>query len=173
MRTKILTKGAVLAVAVMAGLTSHAVAQGLYKYTTPDGKTVYTDTPPRDGTRASEVKIDKLANSAMPAAHQAEIDRMRSDFRKNRAAESALPKGVLFFTAVWCAVCKNAKQHLLEKRVAFSEVDIDTPSGRATYAQLDGAKGVPVLLSNGRWIAGFSPRSYDSFLFPPEPAKKK
>ena len=46
-------------------------------------------------------------------------------------------------------------------RIAYRELDVDTPTGKAAFAQL-GARGVPVLLTNGQRVSGFSTQSYDA-----------
>ena len=82
------------------------------------------------------------------------------------APPAAAPRGdVVLYMATWCGYCKAAKSYLAGKGIAYRELDIDTPSGKAAFKQL-GARGVPVLLTNGQKIAGFTPQAYDAVFMP-------
>ncbi|MBI4998243.1 MAG: glutaredoxin family protein, partial [Rhodocyclales bacterium] len=61
----------------------------------------------------------------------------------------------------WCGYCTQAKAWLASKRIAYREIDIDTPDGLASFAQAGGGKGVPLLVANGRRVQGYSPAAYD------------
>lgn len=63
--------------------------------------------------------------------------------------------------ATWCGYCKAAKAYLAQKGIAYRELDVDTPVGKAAFAQI-GGRGVPVLLTNGQRLSGFSAQSYDA-----------
>jgi glutaredoxin len=82
----------------------------------------------------------------------------------NAPASSAASSEVVLFSAVWCAYCKQAKDYLASKAVAYREVDIDTKDGMVAFAQAGGQKSVPLLLANGRRVLGFSAAGYDAAL---------
>ena len=71
----------------------------------------------------------------------------------------------MLYSATWCGYCRKAKAYLAAKGVSYQEIDIDTPGGRAAFAQAGGGKGVPLLISkSGQRAQGFSPAGYDALL---------
>jgi len=87
------------------------------------------------------------------------------DLTKIGSAAMAAPAAsteVVLFATVWCGYCKKARAYLGAKRVQFREVNIETKSGAAAYAQAGGQRGVPLLLAKGHRVAGYSVPAYDS-----------
>ncbi len=150
----------VLLLSCMAGLAAApAAAQTLYKSIGPDGAVVYSDRPPPGGRVEKTMKFDNLPASALPAATTAHLEQQLKNLRASSAA--AAPAGdVVLYSAQWCGYCKKAKAWLAENRVAYREVDIDTPDGMASFAQAGGGKGVPLLLAGGERVQGFSTGAY-------------
>lgn len=144
---------------VVATLTGAAHAQTLYKSVDPNGKVVYSDQPPVPGTGHKAVKFDAppvsvVPGNPLPPATPGQTPAV--------AAAAVQPRGeVTLYMATWCGYCKAAKAYLGGKGIAYREFDIDTPTGKAAFAQL-GARGVPVLLTNGQRLSGFSTQSYDA-----------
>lgn len=52
-------------------------------------------------------------------------------------------KGVVVYSAPWCAGCKTLKAALSGASIEFAEVDIDTPEGMTKAKEL-GIKNIPV-----------------------------
>lgn len=63
---------------------------------------------------------------------------------------------VIIFTTPTCSFCRAAKQYFNEKRVRYTEVDVERDQ-RATQDMMrrTGQMGVPVILINNRPIVGF------------------
>ncbi len=140
----------------LATITLTAGAQTLYKSVGADGRVVYSDQPPVGGGAAKTMKLENLPVSVVPGAS------VTPQAASTSTPLTAEPRGdVVLYTATWCGYCKAAKAYLGGKGIAYRELDIDTPSGKTAFRQL-GARGVPVLLTNGQKIAGFTPQAYDA-----------
>jgi hypothetical protein len=80
---------AMLAAALaLAALIQPALGQTLYKYTGPDGRTVYSDKPPPEGIKAQKTTIDtsKRGVVAPSAREKSALKQMETD-RKARELE--------------------------------------------------------------------------------------
>ena len=51
---------------------------------------------------------------------------------------------------------------LIAELDAYQDVDIDSKSGMAAFAQVGGGRGIPLLLADGQRVQGFSPAAYDA-----------
>lgn len=143
-------------------LAATADAQTVYKSVGPDGKVVYSDSPPVDAKKASKLKFDRLPSSPLPSPVRAAVDQPRP------SASAAVPAttAVVLYSASWCGYCKAAKAYLGARGIAYREIDVDTESGQAAYAQAGGGNGIPLLVTGGQRVQGFSQAAYDA-LFPP------
>ena len=144
-----------LLICVFAASTLNA--QTVYRSIGPDGKVVYSDRPPSEGQVTKTMKFQNLPSSALPAATLSYVEQLRL----KQAAPGAI-QGTILYSAAWCGYCKQAKSYLARKGIRYEERDIDTPSGRASYAQAGGRRGVPLLLAKGQRVEGFSSEAYDS-----------
>lgn len=145
---------------IAAALTGTAHAQTLYKSVDARGKVVYSDQPPTSGAVQKTLKLESLPVSVVPGNPLPPATPGQAATGTQTAA--AQPRGeVTLYMATWCGYCKAAKAYLGGKGIAYREFDVDTPTGKAAFAQL-GARGVPVLLTNGQRVAGFSTQSYDA-----------
>lgn len=143
-----------------AALTGAVHAQTLYKSVDPSGKVVYSDQPPASGAVQKTLKLESLPVSVVPGNPLPPASPGQA--AAGAPAAPAQPRGeVTLYMATWCGYCKAAKAYLGGKGIAYREFDVDTPTGKAAFAQL-GARGVPVLLTNGQRVAGFSTQSYDA-----------
>lgn len=69
---------------------------------------------------------------------------------------------VVLYAAQWCGYCAKARSYLAEKGIAYREIDIDDDAGRAAYERAgDGGRGIPLLVTGGRQVRGFSTATYD------------
>ncbi|MDP4076095.1 glutaredoxin domain-containing protein [Acidovorax sp. A1169] len=144
---------------IAAALTGTAHAQTLYKSVDASGKVVYSDQPPASGAVQKTLKLESLPVSVVPGNPLPPTTPGQAPVEAQKAAQ---PRGeVTLYMATWCGYCKAAKAYLGGKGIAYREFDVDTPTGKAAFAQL-GARGVPVLLTNGQRVAGFSTQSYDA-----------
>ena len=144
---------------IAAALTGTAHAQTLYKSVDASGKVVYSDQPPASGAVQKTLKLESLPVSVVPGNPLPPATPGQAPVEAQKAAQ---PRGeVTLYMATWCGYCKAAEAYLGGKGIAYREFDVDTPTGKAAFAQL-GARGVPVLLTNGQRVAGFSTQSYDA-----------
>ena len=139
-------------------MASVSGAGTLYKSIGPDGKVVYADKPPSEGRLDKTIKYEYLPSSQLPAATLAQIEQLK---RTKEPAPPSFAGTVMLYTARWCGYCKNARAYLLENKIPFREVDIDTEGGRAAFALVGGGGGIPLLLANGRRAQGYRPDAYD------------
>lgn len=142
-------------------IASFVGAQTVYKSIGPDGKVVYSDSPPVDAKNARKMKFDNLPASPLPAPARASVDQLK------RSPSTAVPMttAVVLYSASWCGYCKAAKSWLGSRGIAYREIDVDTESGQAAYAQAGGGNGIPLLVAGGQRVQGFSAAAYDA-LFP-------
>jgi glutaredoxin len=144
-----------LAFALSAATTT--IAQTVYKSVGPDGVTVYSDHPPANGKIEKTFTFAELPSSPVPP------DPLKAE--TTRASPSAGPRpdaDVVLYAASWCGYCKRAKAYLAKRQIPYREIDIESSQGKAWFAQLGGS-GVPLLLSHGRSMRGFSAEGYDAF----------
>jgi glutaredoxin len=151
--------------AALAMVSGPALGATLYKSVGPDGRVVYSDQPPAEGTVQKTLNFAAQPSSPLPEA----VLRYREGLEKGvqkRLEEAARGRAGMpqLFTAPWCGYCRHAKAHLAEKGVGFEELDVETPQGQRAYATLGGGSGIPVLAWKGERLQGYSRASYDEFL---------
>lgn len=141
--------------------TPGAQAQTLYKSVGPDGKTVYSDRPPSEGRVEKTLQFDNLPSSPVRPLAGSVAKPVAKTPRPPEKRKSTEP---VLYSASWCGYCKLAKAWLGENRIAYQEVDIDTPDGRAAYNDAGAGTGVPVLMTGDQYVKGFSPAAYEALL---------
>lgn len=110
--------------------------QEIYKSVMPDGRIVYSYTPPSGS---------KILKSITPDTTQPNVD---SD-------------PVVLYSATWCGYCKQAKSYLDVHGIPYTDIDIDTREGMAALVNAEGGKNVPFLTRGDKHIKGFSTAGYD------------
>lgn len=71
-----------------------------------------------------------------------------------RALVGAEP--VVLLSASWCGYCRNLRSDLVEWKVAFRELDVETNvAGESAYRLLNG-RSIPLLLVNEKVQRGYS-----------------
>ena len=101
---------------VLIGLAAFGLpAAAQFKWTGPDGKVIYSDSPPPPGVTASTL--------AGPAA-------AKSDGKQNLAglAPIAAKYPVVLYTTSDCSPCQQARSYLTARGIPFSEKTIKTPA---------------------------------------------
>jgi glutaredoxin len=144
-----------------AWATTAPIAQTLYKSVGPDGKIVYGDRPPAEGRNEKTMKFESLPSSALPASASSYVEQLR----RLQAASPVVtpPSGVVLYSAAWCGYCRGAKAYLASKGIAYQDIDVETKSGMAAFAQAGGRGSIPLLVAGGQRAQGFTPAAYDVF----------
>ena len=64
---------------------------------------------------------------------------------------------VTIYTTAYCGFCSRAKQLLMQKKVKFTEIDVESrPDLRKWIAEQSGQRTVPQVFINGKSVGGFS-----------------
>ncbi|RYF69808.1 MAG: hypothetical protein EOO22_15425, partial [Comamonadaceae bacterium] len=100
--------------------------------------------------------------SPLSAATLAYIEQLTKS--ADARAQSPPPTELVLFSAAWCPYCRQAKAYLASKHIPYREVDIDTKEGLIAYARTGSKSGIPLLVSNGKSITGFSAAGYDALI---------
>ena len=148
-----------LLVLCAAVATPRANAQ-VYKWTGPEGRTHYGDSPP-DGASKQEVRI-----GVQSFGGPAQVDTWTQVLRRPPAVDAAKPRsaGVTMFSTAWCPHCRRAKAWFAQKGVSYREVDIEaSDAGRREFEQY-GGRGVPVIIVGERRMRGFDAGAMDRLL---------
>ncbi len=76
----------------LAALSHPASGQTLYKYTGPDGRTVYTDKPPPEGVKAQKTTVDTSKRGVVPpsAREKTALKKMEADREARESAQDHL-----------------------------------------------------------------------------------
>ena len=86
---------ALLAVSLaLAALIPPASGQTLYKYTGPDGRTVYSDKPPPEGVKAQKTTIDTSKRGVVPPSprEKAALKQLEADRKARETAQDRVRK---------------------------------------------------------------------------------
>lgn len=140
-------------------LATGASAQALYKSVGPDGRVTYSDQPPVGGT-TQQLQLDRLPAPVVAPPEPVVGGQVERGKEAMQAPARRGAGGVLLYTADWCGYCQKAKAWLGSKRIAYREIDIDTPKGKEAFARAGGG-GIPLLVAGERRLRGFSSTNYD------------
>jgi len=65
---------------------------------------------------------------------------------------------LLLYSAFWCPDCRLAKRFLQERRVAFTEIDIEnTPGAAEEVVARTGKRAIPQFVIDGEWVQPYRP----------------
>ena len=121
-----------------------ALACAQYKYIGPDGKVVYSDTPPPANTKGVQKTNvggggSAAGSSGLPFAVQ----------------QAARNFPVVLFTAPGCAACDLGRSLLSKRGVPFSEKTVKSADDTAVLKDTTGATSIPVMLIGKGKQVGF------------------
>lgn len=135
-----------------------ASAGTVYKSVDANGKITYSDQMPVQGKVVGTFAYTNMPYTPVPP---------RSSLPSQSASPVTAPQNAggkpVLYMAQWCGYCTKAKAYLAEKRIAYTELDVDTPAGARAFAAVGGGKGIPVLARAGQVVRGFSRGGYDAF----------
>lgn len=138
----------VLALSAFASL-----AFGQYKYIGPDGRVVYSDTPPPPS--AKDVQRTKFGGSGGAPAPGDLPFALQQVARDNP---------VTIFTASNCPACAQGRTLLTQRGIPYSEKTVTSSEDKDALTKVAGALKVPVLVvGNGKHI-GYEEEAWGSLL---------
>lgn len=141
-------------------LASLPAAAQVYKWTGPDGRTHYGDSPPEDA------KKQELRIGVQSFGGPAQVDVWTQILKRPPAVDTskAGSASITLYSTSWCPHCKRAKAYFARKAIAYREVDIEaSESGRREF-QAFGGNGVPLIIMGERRMRGFSDAAMDRLL---------
>ena len=144
-------KISILATLALALLASAASAQ--YKYIGPDGRVVYSDTPPPASVKRSEKPA--IGGSA-PASGTSNLP-----YELGLAAKN-FP--VTLYTAPDCEGCNQGRTFLSKRGIPFAEKTITTNNDVVEFKRVAGGSGLPVMTVGGNKLLGFEPTAWGTSL---------
>jgi glutaredoxin len=130
----------------LLSLTSSLSHAQLYKWVDDEGKLHYGDSPPEN------VELKKITGeiTSIPAVR---VEPSGLDTGQSKAAAA---KRVVLYSTSWCGYCRQAAQYFRQKKIPFTEYDIEkSTKGARDYKRLKG-RGVPVILIGKKRMDGFS-----------------
>lgn len=118
----------------------------VYTWKDPQGRTHFGDRPPLD-SKAQQLELE------INTIERPQLQALDAGFAASRK--------VTIYTAEWCGVCRQAKQHFKDNNIPFRAYDVEkSPKGRRDYRKLNGT-GVPIILVGKQRMNGFSANRFD------------
>ena len=112
--------------------------------------------PRRDAPREATPTREPPAPSAAAGASGPSPEDARARAAELAAAMERVP--IRMFTTAWCPACRQARAHLVEKRISFVEIDVEaSPAARREHRARNPRGSVPTLDVDGEVLVGFSP----------------
>ena len=141
-----------LASLLMALVSVHAQAQGVYRIVGPDGKVTFSDRPPADATTAQPARTTNTGPAAANPSLPFELRQVANRFP------------VTLYTGSDCAPCVSAKNLLTQRGVPFTERTVSTNEDIAALQRLSGNSSLPFGTVGGQQLAGFSDAEWTQYL---------
>ncbi|TPH14614.1 glutaredoxin domain-containing protein [Litorilituus lipolyticus] len=140
-----------LLVIFMLCINPLAQAQEIYKWVDEQGKVHFGDRKPDSQQNVEELNI-KLVNSVETVSYQvSSID---------------IGKKVVIYTTSWCGYCKKAKKYFSDKRIRYTEKNIEKSKIAKMEFKKLGGKGVPIILVGKKKMSGFSQAGFELIYAP-------
>jgi len=128
-----------------------AQTQEIYKWVDKQGKVHFGDRKPDSQQNIEELNI-KLVNSVETVSYQpSSID---------------IGKKVVIYTTSWCGYCKKAKKYFTDKRIRYTEKNIEKSKIAKMEFKKLGGKGVPMILVGKKKMSGFNQAGFERIYAP-------
>lgn len=132
-----------LILVLMGAFNTSALAQ-IYRWTDANGKVHFSDKPPPNQTvQPLQLKINTYESVSF-----------------DKALFDAGEK-VVMYSASWCSYCKIARRYFKDRKIRYTEYDIEKNSRARKQYQKMGGTGVPVILVGKRRMNGFSAAGFE------------
>lgn len=135
---------------ILAAAAGCAFAQQ-YRWVDDKGRVQYTDTPPPKTAKS----VQKKNLSPGPATKGTEPYLLQ-------VARKNFP--VKLWTSLQCAGCAEARNHLNQRGIPFTEVSVTDNAALEELKKVSGGSGVPVMQVGANIEKGFEAGAYDSAL---------
>jgi len=124
----------------------------IYKWVDEDGKTHFSSTHP------TQVEAETVQPNITNTYSSQNLPKTSNTDQKPIIKR----KKVVMYSAVWCGVCKTAKNYFRKNNIPFKEYDIETSKkGRLDYKKLN-STGVPIILVGKQRMNGFTAGRFKS-----------
>lgn len=137
---------------LLAGATSLANAQQIYRIVSPDGKVTFSDKPPAETnakvTAAAGASGGSVATPSLP-------------FELRQVVEKY---PVTLYTGDNCSPCQSARAMLISRGVPFAEKSVMTPEDSQALQRLSGENSLPFATIGGQHLKGFSDAEWTQYL---------
>ncbi len=145
---------------ILAFVISPALAGELYKWKDKNGTTHFSDSPPESGTAKGLEAWSMPRDSGGQAEILTGIESWGSD-----APAAAKAPSVILYTTSWCKYCRQAREFLASRGVAFEEHDVEREADALRRMKMLNPKGsVPTAVINDRVLMGFDQGVYSRAL---------
>ncbi|MBR7800169.1 glutaredoxin family protein [Undibacterium fentianense] len=124
----------------------------MYKWVGPNGKIVYSDTPPPANAK-------KLGTKAFDQSASISNIKLPPDL-----AAAVAKNPVTFYATASCGVCNEARNMLKKNGIPFFEKTISNPEDLEKLKQVSGDTQLPFMLINKAKFAGFESTEWRSAL---------
>jgi glutaredoxin-like YruB-family protein len=152
-------------VAVVVGLVLTGAARAdIYKWTDEKGIVHVENAPP---AAASKAKVKVIPASRTDAAGPVYPTSAPGSVPGAPLPGLAPPRAdrVEIYTTVWCGVCGKAKDYFRTRGIAYTEYDVEKdPTAAGRFKNTYHARGVPLVIINGRPILGYSEAAFGAAL---------
>jgi glutaredoxin len=102
-----------------------------------------------------------------PPMTQQDAQRARNAQAQRRAVRVAANQGnpqIIFYSADWCYVCRNAKSYMNSEGIEYVERNVDDPRMEAMLVEISGARSIPVFDIDGKILSGFDQEKLDQLI---------
>ena len=102
--------------------------------------------------KSSQQIADEILNGAK--------QRYQTQLQQKQQAEK--DKIVMYATS-WCGYCKKARTYFKDKRIEYTEYDIEDNYGAKLKYDSLGGKGVPLIVMGDNIMRGFSVKNFEKY----------
>lgn len=141
-------KNLLLILSMLCAASAHAQ---LYKWTGPDGKVNYTDTPPPATAKQVEKKTLSGSSSSMESF-------------PFELAEATRNNPVTLYTSSKCSPCDDGRTFLKSRGIPFSEKTVSSSDDLKKLRQVSNADSLPALVIGRNSETGFEAGAWGSAL---------
>jgi glutaredoxin len=112
-----------------------------------------------------EAQRDEARHAAIASAMEKRAEEQRREHQAAAITEAREKVRIVMYGAPWCGVCRKALAYMHDKRITFTEHNIEVePSARTTLRRLNPGGSIPTFQIDDDVVVGFGPRSFEHAL---------